>query len=120
VDFGIARVYDSSMQLTGSESIMGTIHYMSPEQCKAVEVDGRSDIYSLGVVLFEMLTGEKPYKGETWLSILHQHIEGPVPVLSRELSRYQPLIDKVMAKDREERLSTGAQFKRLLNKIRNS
>lgn len=120
VDFGIARVYDSSVQLTGSDSIMGTIHYMSPEQCKALEVDGRSDIYSLGVVLFEILTGEKPYKGKTWISVLHQHIEEPVPILSQELSRYQPLIDKMMAKDREERLSTGAQFKRLLTKIRNS
>jgi serine/threonine-protein kinase PpkA len=120
VDFGIARLYDSSVQLTGSDSIMGTIHYMSPEQCKALEVDSRSDIYSLGVVLFEMLTGEKPYKGKTWISVLHKHIEEPVPILSQELSRYQPLIDSMMAKDREERLSTGAQLVRLLNKIRNS
>ncbi|UCH96139.1 MAG: serine/threonine protein kinase [Candidatus Aminicenantes bacterium] len=117
VDFGIARVYDSSIQLTGSDSIIGTIHYMSPEQCNAVEVDGRSDVYSLGVVLFEMLTGEKPYRGKKWISVLHQHIEKPVPNLPRELNRYQPLIDYMMAKDREKRISTGAQFVRLLNRI---
>jgi serine/threonine-protein kinase PpkA len=118
VDFGIARVYDSSVRLTGSDSIMGTIHYMSPEQCNAEEVDGRSDIYSLGVVLFEMLTGKRPYNADKWISVLHQHIENPVPELPVELIHYQPLIDKMMAKDREKRISTGAQFMRLLNSIR--
>jgi len=117
VDFGIARVYDSSVQLTGSDSIIGTIHYMSPEQCNALDIDGRSDIYSLGVVLFEILTGQKPYKGDRWISVLHQHIEKPVPKLPEELNLYQPLIDHMMAKDREKRLSTGAQFTYLLNKI---
>jgi len=118
VDFGIARVYASSVRLTGSDSIMGTIHYMSPEQCNAIEVDGRSDIYSLGVVLFEMLTGKKPYTGDKWIAVLHQHIENPVPKLPMELSQYQPLIDNMMAKDRGQRLSTGAQFMRLLNSIK--
>jgi serine/threonine protein kinase len=117
VDFGIARVYDSSVQLTGSDSIMGTIHYMSPEQCSGVEVDGRSDTYSLGVVMYEMLTGIKPYKAKRWISILHQHVEGPLPILPKELRLYQPLIDKMMAKDREKRLSTAAQYMRLLNRI---
>jgi serine/threonine-protein kinase PpkA len=119
VDFGIARVYDASVQLTGSDSIMGTIFYMSPEQCSALEVDSRSDIYSLGVVLFEMLTGKKPYQGERWISVLHQHIEDPVPNLPPELNRYQPLIDNMMAKERKKRISTGAQFMRLLERIRN-
>ena len=117
VDFGIARVYDASVQLTGSDSIIGTIHYMSPEQCNALDVDGRSDMYSLGVVLFEMLTGETPYKGDRWISVLHQHIEKPVPLLPQELNRYQLLIDYMMAKDREKRISTGAQFMRLMNRI---
>jgi serine/threonine protein kinase len=117
VDFGIARVFDSSVKLTGSDAIMGTIYYMSPEQCSAEDVDGRSDIYSLGVVLFEMLTGKKPYRSDKWLTVLHKHIEAPVPKLPVELALYQPLIDHMMAKDREKRISTGAQFKRLLNRI---
>lgn len=117
VDFGIARVFDASKQLTRNDSIMGTIYYMSPEQCKAVEVDGRSDTYSMGVVLYEMLTGQRPYTGENWIAILHQHLEAPTPHLPQEFSRYQPLINSMMAKDRERRISTGAQYKRLLNRI---
>ncbi|MCP5052120.1 MAG: serine/threonine protein kinase [bacterium] len=117
VDFGIAKVYDSSVHLTGNNTIIGTIHYMSPEQCQAIEVDGRSDIYSLGVVLFEMLTGIKPYNSDKWIAILHKHLDAPVPNLPRELNRFQPLIDNMMAKDRDNRISTGAQYKRLLDSI---
>lgn len=119
VDFGIARVYDASVRLTGSDSVMGTIHYMSPEQCSGSDVDGRSDIYSLGVVLFEMLTGMKPYKGNKWITILHQHMEAPVPLLPTHLRLYQPLIDHMMSKELDKRISTGAQFMRLLNYIKN-
>jgi serine/threonine protein kinase len=120
LDFGLARVFDSRDGNTRSGLIMGTTDYMSPEQCRAKEVDGRSDIYSLGVVLFEMLTGEKPYKGETEISVALQHIEKPIPRLPKDLNPYQSLIDKMMAKDREKRLSSGAQFVELLNRIRNN
>lgn len=117
-DFGIARVFDSTDRLTKSNMIMGTVDYMSPEQCNAeTDIDGRSDTYSLGVVLYEMLTGETPYKGGTQLSVAIQHIEKPVPKLPTELSRYQPLIDNMMAKDREKRLSSGPQFDKLIYRI---
>lgn len=119
VDFGIAHVYDSSVQLTGTEVIMGTVYYMSPEQCNASpEIDGRSDIYSLGVVLYEILTGTKPYKGGGLISILQQHIEKPVPALPEDLAVYQPLINAMMAKDRTKRISSGPQFAMLLEKIK--
>ncbi len=117
VDFGIARVFDSPDPLTKSGVSTGTTYYMSPEQCRTQKVNGRSDIYSLGVVLFEMLTGEKPYKGETQISVALQHIEKPVPMLPQELSRYQPLIDNMMAKDKEKRLSSRVQFIQLLDRI---
>jgi len=117
VDFGIARVFDSPDLLTKSGVSTGTTYYMSPEQCRTQKVDGRSDTYSLGVVLFEMLTGAKPYKGETQISVALQHIEEPVPRLPKELSRYQPLIDNMMAKDRKKRLSSRVQFIQLLDKI---
>jgi serine/threonine protein kinase len=116
-DFCIARVFDSSDPLTKSSMSTGTTCYMSPEQCRKQEVDGRSDIYSLGVVLFEMLTGEKPFKGETHILIALQHIAKPTPRLPEELSRYQLLIDSMMDKDKEKRLSSGTQFVELLDRI---
>ena len=118
VDFGIARVFDSPDQQTKTGIGVGTIYYMSPEQCKNQEVDGRSDIYSLGVILFEMLTGKRPYIGETHISVALQHAGNSVPVLPQELRRYQPLINKMMAKDRDNRLSSGVEFAKLLDTIK--
>jgi len=119
VDFGIARVYDASLQMTGSDVIIGTVYYMSPEQCNAEnDVDGRSDIYSLGVVLYEMFTGVKPYNKGGIVSILQQHIEKPVPRLPENLNHYQLLIDKMMAKDREKRLSSAPHFALVLDRIK--
>jgi serine/threonine protein kinase len=117
VDFGIVGVYASTMDLTKTGKTMGTVYYMSPEQCKAQPVDGRSDVYSLGVVLFEMLTGHKPYDGESPVSIAFQHVKETIPALPPELSRYQPLIDKMMAKERERRLSSRPEFLEILDKI---
>lgn len=118
VDFGIARVLHSTDQLTRSREILGSIHYISPEQCRGEKnIDGRSDIYSLGVVLYEMLTGENPYDDDSPMSIILKHTQDPVPRLSRKLSRFQPLIDKMMAKNREERISDSRQFEKLLEGI---
>jgi serine/threonine protein kinase len=118
VDFGIARVFDAPIPKTKSGQSLGTTHYMSPEQCEAKKkVDGRSDIYSLGAVLFEILTGKQPYDGETLIAIALKHIKEPVPKLPRELNQYQPLIDKMMAKVRRKRLSSRPEFLRLLKKI---
>lgn len=117
VDFGIARLYDSPDELTRSGTPIFTVFYYSPEECRSKQVDGRNDIYSLGVILYEMLTGEKPYKSESLISVALKHIEAPVPKLPMELSLYQPLIDKMMAKDKEERLASYPEFEQLLNKI---
>lgn len=118
LDFGIARVFDSFEQLTRSGVLMGTAYYMSPEQAKAQkEVNGRSDIYSLGAVLFEMLSGSKPYDGNTPVAVALAHILEPVPRLPRGLSRYQPLIERMMAKERAQRLSSGPEFRHLLDTL---
>jgi len=115
VDFGIARVFDSADQLTKTGIGMGTVYYMSPEQCNTVkDIDGRSDVYSLGVVLYEMFTGTKPYDAETQVGIAFKHVKDPIPTLPQEISMYQPLIDNMMAKDREKRISNGAEFQELL------
>jgi len=117
VDFGIARVFDTNDQLTKDGMSMGTVHYMSPEQCKAEQVDGRSDIYSLGIVFYEMLTGSKPYDGESIMAIVIKQVKSPVPTLPDELSQYQPLIDAMVAKNIEERISNSAQFREILDDI---
>jgi tRNA A-37 threonylcarbamoyl transferase component Bud32 len=118
VDFGIAQALNSPDLLTKSGQSIGTVYYMSPEQCKArKEVDGRSDIYSLGIVLYEMLTGKKPYDGDSFVSIALSHIQDPVPNLPQDLIRYQPLIDRMMAKNRKKRLANLTQFKQLVEKI---
>jgi serine/threonine-protein kinase PpkA len=122
IDFGISLLFaarpESEVSTEEEEKIMGTIHYMSPEQClNKRDIDGRSDIYSMGVVLYEMLTGKKPYEGETQLKIAIKHAKDPVPSLPGKLSRYQPLIDGMMAKKRKYRFSSGAQFMELLEKI---
>jgi len=117
-DFGIAHMLNSDLQLTRSGTIIGSVEYMSPEQCKALkDIDGRADIYSLGTVLFEMLTGKKPYQAKSDITIALQHIEGPIPILPREVFIYQPLIERMMAKDRKKRLSSFLEFSKELDKI---
>ena len=113
-DFGIARALDSDIRMTRSGISVGTPYYMSPEQCRAEQVDGRSDIYSLGVVLFEILTGKKPYGADNPMSVALKHIREPLPQLPIELRPYQPLIDKMMAKRKEDR---AASCEELLERI---
>jgi serine/threonine-protein kinase PpkA len=102
-DFGIARALDSNIRMTRSGISVGTPYYMSPEQCMAEKLDGRSDIYSLGVVLFEILTGQKPYEADNPMGVALKHIQEPVPQLPPGLRPYQPIIDKMMAKRKENR-----------------
>src|SRR5271155_591138 len=78
-DFGIARAIGADEQITQTGLVMGTATYFSPEQAQGLEVDGRSDIYSLGVVLYEMLTGRPPFAGESPVSIAYQHVREQAP-----------------------------------------
>jgi serine/threonine-protein kinase PpkA len=125
IDFGISLLFAARDESDGAadeeKKVMGSIHYMSPEQClNKRDIDGRSDIYSMGVVLYEMLTGKKPYEGESELNIAVKHAKEPVPVLPGELSQYQPIINGMMAKKRRHRISSGVQFMELLEKIERS
>jgi len=117
VDFGIARAMDSTTHLTRTGMSIGTPHYMSPEQCKGEKIDGRSDIYSLGVQFYEIITGEVPYKAENTAGIIIKHIQDPIPRLPDRLSRYQPLIDKMMAKERDKRFQDGEELIRFIDRF---
>jgi tRNA A-37 threonylcarbamoyl transferase component Bud32 len=108
-DFGIAKITESASGMTGS-GIVGTPAYMSPEQAQGGEVDSRSDIYGLGVILFEALTGHQPYSGDTPMSVVVKHITDPVPhildVRSDLPLGIEKIIGKALAKDKNERFAT--------------
>ena len=112
VDFGIARIGDNSMTRTGQ--VVGTITYMSPEQINAQVVDGRTDIFSCGVMLYELLTGVVPFDGKDTASTLLKIIHEPPPPLKNYLQNFPPdlenVIHKALAKDREERFATAEDF----------
>jgi serine/threonine protein kinase len=116
MDFGIARaVSDSSTTVAQTTAILGTASYFSPEQAKGETVDARTDLYSTGVVLFEMLTGRPPFRGDTPVAVAYQHVsERPVKpsVINPKVS---PALDSVvlhaLAKDRDKRYQTAAEFR---------
>ena len=113
-DFGIARAADGGTHLTATGSVVGTPHYMSPEQAQGRPVDGRADLYSLGIMFFQMLTGKVPFTGDSALSIGIKHIRDPIPRLPQGLSKYQTFLDKLLAKEPEQRWQTGADVVRTL------
>ncbi len=106
-DFGIAKQTDQELDLTSTGIFLGSPNYVSPEQADAKRVDGRSDIYSLGCIFYEMLTGYKPYHSDSVIDIVIQHKTSPVPTLPEKLSVYQPLLNQMMAKNLDERFATA-------------
>ncbi len=104
IDFGLAKELSLHEALTDTGEIFGTPYYMSPEQGQGERVDERGDLYSLGVMFFEMLTGRKPFVAATPLAVIYKHSHAPVPELPESLRHYQPIIDTLLAKDPDERL----------------
>lgn len=109
-DFGIARALAATSRMTASGLSIGTSHYMSPEQARGGEVDRRSDIYSLGVLCFEALSGKPPYDGEDGFAVAYAHVHEPIPRLPDDLAKWQPLIDRCMAKAPDQRYSDCNEF----------
>ncbi|MDB5899098.1 MAG: response regulator, partial [Ramlibacter sp.] len=88
---------------TGDGDFVGTPYYLSPEQATGQVVDARCDLYSLGVLAFELLTGRKPYHANSAQELLNMHLHAPVPLLPPEHQHLQALMESMMAKDREQR-----------------
>ena len=120
-DFGIAKMV-SSQTMVYTKEVMGSVHYISPEQASGGNITACSDVYSLGVVIFEMLTGKVPYNGDTPVAVAMMHVERPVPKLSSYLDDVpegmQDIIDKAMAKRCEERYATAGDMRRDLLKLK--
>jgi serine/threonine protein kinase len=106
-DFGIAKRTEGSMERTVHGQFFGTPYYISPEQASGKAATERSDIYSLGIIFYEMLTNQRPFDGSSIVELITQHLRAPVPRLPEALSDYQVLIDGMMDKDPAKRLQNA-------------
>jgi serine/threonine protein kinase len=113
-DFGIAKILAGTAQFTKTDAVMGTPAYISPEQAQGKPVDQRSDIYSLGIILYEMVTGQVPYIADTPLAVIFKHVSDPLPLPSSIKPDVPPAIEQVilksLAKDPQDRFATAAEF----------
>jgi serine/threonine-protein kinase PpkA len=117
IDFGISKPIGQDTQSTAAGVLRGSPYYMSPEQARGLVLDGRSDIYNLGVIFFEMLTGKRPYLGTTAVEVLQQHVSAAVPLLPPELAHHQSLLEGMMAKSRELRFVSADALLASLSRV---
>ena len=120
MDFGIAKII-GGQQHTATGAVVGTAMYMSPEQIKGETPDRRSDIYSLGVMLFEMVSGRPPFDADSAMTLMMMHVNDPVPNLFEIIPTCEPsivaIINKALAKNPEDRFQTAAQMANALRKV---
>ncbi len=110
IDFGLAKQMWLEAAISGTGQIFGTPFYMSPEQGHAAPVDARSDIYSLGCILYEMLSGRRPFAADTAMAVIYNHSHAPRPALPREVADLQPMLERMLAAEPAERFQTVAEL----------
>jgi tRNA A-37 threonylcarbamoyl transferase component Bud32 len=118
IDFGSARTQLVASDLAREDDCTGTPYYVCPEQIDDREPDGRGDLYSLGVVMFEMLAGSLPFMGTNLTAILAAHRTAAIPRLPERVKNYEPIVDRLLAKSPEDRFATAAQFLDALDAMR--
>jgi len=118
VDFGIAKEGDTESSFTQVGAVVGTPHYMSPERCMGKSTDARSDLYAMGVMFYEMLTGHKVFEGRDTFAVSYAHVYEPVPPLPPEHARFQGIVNKLLAKDPKDRYQTADEMVAALKKHR--
>jgi serine/threonine-protein kinase PpkA len=119
-DFGVAKQEATDSRLTKDGTALGSPYYISPEQAESKPVDGRADIYSLGIILYEMLTGKKPFQGDSDIQIIISHLSEPVPSLPDGLEQYQELVDRMIAKNPDDRFSSAEEMLLYIKTFRQS
>lgn len=117
IDFNISTRFGNVARNRVTGDVLGSPFYMSPEQGQGLSVDGRSDLYSAGVIFYEMLTGSQPYIGESATQVIFKHIHGEIPLLPRRVRVLQPVLDGLMAKDRDERIRSAAELADILRQF---
>ncbi len=110
IDFGLARRSIDDGSTTGAGQVLGSPYYLSPEQSQGLRVDARTDLYSLGVMFYEMLTGQRPYGGKSAMEIMAQHASAPVPRLPANVALQQALVDRLMAKELSQRYTSSDEL----------
>lgn len=117
-DYGIAKDFERETDVTVDGTVIGTPDYLAPEQARIEPVDGRTDIYGLGIIFYEMLTGTKPFEAESAVHIVFKHLNEPIPTLPDVYAMYQPLLERMTAKEPDDRFANATELLAAVTELR--